>query len=350
MVNPMIPARQGIPIPELEYGQTSYIRVTMENSKGSWPGNTVYNCPRTEHCGPPTLFPMDPYGATSRWIDVSSSGPRDVKFKVESEDWIVVEPNEGRIKRDGSTDMRLRVSVDWKKAPSSGGEGLIRLYGSDSSNVTIHLPIGQYEHDPKFKGYVQGDGYVAIEAAHSSKSTSKHAYAFHDIVGYGRTLSGLEMFPRTTQNFTVGEGPSLEYTFWVHQAGEAELNLQIGPTLNFLGSKKTLAFGVQVDDQAPKVINPIPTEQLGLYRESPERTPVAIGAVPRDWIDIVKDEIRDVRLPLNFTESGEHTLTIWGMTTGIILERVLVDFGGIRDRGYSYLGPPESMYVDSTGK
>jgi hypothetical protein len=40
---------------------------------------------------------------------------------------------------------------------------------------------------------------------------------------------------------------------------------------------------------------------------------------------------------------GEHKLVIWGMSAGVVLERILVDFGGIRERGYSYLGPPESV-------
>jgi hypothetical protein len=35
-------------------------------------------------------------------------------------------------------------------------------------------------------------------------------------------------------------------------------------------------------------------------------------------------------------------LKIWGMSAGIVVERILVDFGGIRGRGHSYLGPQES--------
>jgi len=38
-------------------------------------------------------------------------------------------------------------------------------------------------------------------------------------------------------------------------------------------------------------------------------------------------------------------LKIWGMSTGIIVERIWVDMGGIAKRGYSYLGPPESVRV-----
>ncbi|WRT68552.1 uncharacterized protein IL334_005529 [Kwoniella shivajii] len=344
-VNPSSYAREGIPIPELGYGVITNIRVTYENSRGSWPGNTAFNCAKGEHCDTPELLPLDPFGAKSRWIDVGAAGPRTTKWKVKSDDWIIVEPREGKVKMDGSEDTRIRVSVDWKKAPKSG-KGTFHLEASDGSEVTILVPVSNYSRPPKsFSGHVQGDGYVAIEAGHHVGNTSKEAYAFHEMIGYGRTLSGLEMFPRTTQNFTAGEGPSLSYDFWAHEAQEVEINIQIGPTLNFLGKNNTLAFGFQIDDQPVKTINPIPIEPLGFARDRPYNKPVAIGAVPKDWIEIVKNEIREVTLTAELDKEGEHKITLYGMTTGIVFERILVDFGGIKERGYSYLGPPESVRV-----
>lgn len=287
---------------------------------------------------------MDPYGARSRWIDVGAAGPKTTTWKVESDDWIHVKPRHGKIVKDGSLDTRLRVSIDWSKAPKEG-TGTFFLHASDGSNVTISVPVFNYPVPTDFKGHVQGDGYVAIEAGHFSSNTSKEEYAFHDMIGYGRTLSGIEMFPRTTQNFTIGEGPSITYDFWTHTAGNAEINVQIGPALNFLGTNKTLTFGVQIDDSPAHVINPIPTKPLGFASDRPENKPVAIGAVPVDWIEIVKNEIRDVRIPDVDLEQGKHTITIWGMTTGIVVERVIVDMGGVKQRGYSYLGPPESVRI-----
>jgi tetrahydromethanopterin S-methyltransferase subunit F len=355
MVNPMQPGRQGIPIREREYGVTTSVRVVIENSKGSWPGNTVYNCPSGEHCAGPALQVMSPFGQ-GRWIDIGSGGPKDVSFKIESNDWITVEPNHGQLKRDATKDLRLRVSVDWSKVPSDDLQdnvGHIHIFPSDGFNVTVDVPIQLHDTPPKGH-YVEADGYVAIEASHFARNTSEGEYAFQEIKGYGRTLSGLEMFPMTTQNFTSGEGPCLEYDFWTYSsesrspAHPDEIVVQIGPALNFLGVNKTLAFGVQLDDHPVKIINPIPTEPLGFYQANPEMKPVAIGAVPKDWIDIVKEEIRNVRLGVDTLsedgklQTGQHTLRIWGMTTGLVFERVLVDLGGIRARP-SFLGPPESQ-------
>jgi hypothetical protein len=71
--------------------------------------------------------------------------------------------------------------------------------------------------------------------------------------------------------------------------------------------------------------------------------PAAIGAVPYDWYDIVENEIRKVVIPVKMKKAGEHSITLYGMTTGVIFERVIVDFGGIESRKGSYLGPSESI-------
>lgn len=77
-----------------------------------------------------------------------------------------------------------------------------------------------------------------MEAAHVSSNTTASGYAFQEIDWYGRTLSGVEMFPVTNQNFSLGSGPSLGYDFWAVDT--------IGPSLNyFLGNY--LSFGVQMD-------------------------------------------------------------------------------------------------------
>lgn len=344
--NPNLPAHQGIPIPELGYGQTPHIRVTVENSIGAWPGDSLYNCESGRKCPDPTLLAMDPYGAKTRWVDIGSSGPKNVHFTAKPDvDWLQVMPSKGRIARDASTDTRLRISVDWEKAPDKG-KGVVQLQATDGSHVNITIPVFIPEAPPSdFHGHVEGDGYVVMEAAHFSRNTSSEGYAFENIQGYGRTLSGLEMFPMTTQNFTLGTGPSIEYDFWTHTTGSAEINVQIGPTLNFFGLDKPLAFGVQVDQTKPREIHPIPLEPLGYVTEKPGAKPSAIGAVPKDWVNIVKAEIRNVTIPIELKESGKHTLTVWGMSTGIVVERIWVDLGGIGKRGYSYLGPPESVRV-----
>ena len=351
-VNPMIPTRPGIPIPELLDAHDVYVRVSIENSHGAWPGDSVFNCAEGERCKGPTLMMMDPYGAQSRWIDIATGGPRDVTFTAKpQESWIKVSADHGKILRDSSTDMRLHVSIDWDKVPGESATGTIDFRASDYSNVTITVPVKKGTPPPEdFHGFIEGDGYVVMEAGHFGRNVSSQGYDWLEMDWYGRTRSGIEMFPTTTQNFTAGHGPALEYDYWTHgdsmyANGTAEITVQIGPALNFITGKQ-LAFGVAFDDGAAFPVFPIPTHMLGMYNDG--HRSIAIGAVPIDWINIVKAEIRNVTMVVNdpsYMQPGRHTLKLFGMTTGIVLERIWIDLGGINDRGYSYFGPPESLHV-----
>jgi len=81
-----------------------------------------------------------------------------------------------------------------------------------------------------------------------------------------------------------------------------------------------------------------------VYHEA-DGPPSAVGAVAKDWLRIVTAEIRIVSIALDQQRAGPQTLTLWGMSTGIVLQRIWVDIGGILAREYSYLGPPESLRV-----
>jgi len=83
------------------HGQIIHTRYTVENSLGAWPGDNKHNCPLGYDCPDPTLLPMDRYGQ-SRWVEVGAGGTEDVSFTARAEDdWLIVSPRGGHIKRDG---------------------------------------------------------------------------------------------------------------------------------------------------------------------------------------------------------------------------------------------------------
>jgi len=295
---------------------------------------------------------MDRYGASSRWIEVGSGGPADVTWSTRSNvSWLHIDPSEGLIKGDGTTDTRCYITVDWDKVPSADGDkpyyedlGAIIFTTSDGTNVSIFAPVVNYPSIPHdFSGFVEGDGYVVMEAAHYQSNKSADGYAYQELVDFGRGQSALEMFPITNHNFTIGEGPSLRYDFFAqgdsYQDNKFEITVQIAPSLNFIIGKQ-IAFGLQFDDRLPEIITPVPTERVPNQGD--------IGSVPIDWEPTVIQDVRNVTMTVELVEGqvrGEHSVTIWGMSAGIVLERIWVDMGGIRSRGYSLLGPPESRRV-----
>lgn len=330
-----------------DHGKIVHARYTVENSLGAWPGDNKHNSLLGYNSPDPTLEPMDPYGRR-RWVDVGSGGHENVNFTAQSDSaWLKAEPNHGLIRGDGTTDARVWISVDWDKLKGQSGvlEGHIALSSTDGTSTIITVPINNYTAPPSdFHGAVQGDDYVAIEAAQFQVSKPAKLdgaeYTWGEIPFFGRTKSAVSVYPVGGYEFPLGQGPSLRYDFWttnIPNDGIVEVTLHLSPSLNFVLGK-FLAVGVQMDDSPPVRIEPVPAAPL--------------GSLPDDWEEVVANEIREVKLEMKLSKSetgtadaGKHSLTIWGVTTGVVVERVLIDMGGIQRRGFSYLGPPESVVV-----
>jgi len=151
---------------------------------------------------------------------------------------------------------------------------------------------------------------------------------------FGRSYSGLTLLPPSRKNFDIGQGPSLTYAFWLTTLPPDYLNitLHLSPALNLVNAER-LAIGISLDDDSPVVIYPVPESKA--------------GTLPPDWEQVVSNEIRlvDVSLQMKRRDKGEHKIVLWGMSTGLVVERLTVDLGGVRQRGVSYLGPTESEII-----
>jgi len=55
----------------------------------------------------------------------------------------------------------------------------------------------------------------------------------------------------------------------------------------------------------------------------------------------VRDASRMVRSTHMLSDAGYHTLKIWMVDPAVVLEKIMVDSGGLKP---SYLGPPESYH------
>jgi hypothetical protein len=73
----------------------------------------------------------------------------------------------------------------------------------------------------------------------------------------------------------------------------------------------------------------------------PENFSVGAGDGNGDWEQTVKDSVRKVKGVFSLENPGPHTLKFWMVDPGVVLQKIIVDLGGVKP---SYLGPPESSH------
>ncbi|MGH9528304.1 MAG: hypothetical protein ACRD2S_00120, partial [Terriglobales bacterium] len=59
----------------------------------------------------------------------------------------------------------------------------------------------------------------------------------------------------------------------------------------------------------------------------------------KDWATSVKDGVRKSESSFTLAKPGYHTLKFWMVDPGVVLQKLVVNFGGVKP---SYFGPPES--------
>jgi hypothetical protein len=182
------------------------------------------------------------------------------------------------------------------------------------------MKIEAFNPKVSVQGFVQADGYVSIEAEHFTKKVDAAA-RWEKIDDYGRTLSAMTIAPVTAKSVTPPQdSPRLEYQMYLFDPGKVEVEAILAPTLNFVPGRG-LCYAISFDDEAPQTID-------ALAKNS-----------QRDWETTVKDSVRKVTSSHTLSGTGIHTLKFWMVDPGVVLEKFVVNLGGVKP---SYLGPPES--------
>ncbi len=276
--------------------------------------------------GEMTLPKFDAFNQQKYFIDVFNKGKSSFDFTATaSAPWIVLSDVSGSIEKD----KRLWVRVDWSKSPAGSASGTVELSGTGSEvvvNVSAFNPAEPTRDS--LRGFVEGNNFVSIEAEHYTKETNAGANRWVKIQNYGRTVSGMRAEGPANVLATPGkDSPSLEYQMYLFSSGKVELESIVGPTLSFMPGRP-VRYAVAFDDDPPQEITIVPKVFEGFFTN-----PV--------WSESVKNNCHTVKSTHTIKAPGYHTLKIWMVDPAVVLEKVVVNTGGVKP---SYLGPPESFH------
>lgn len=333
-----------------------HLRVGIESSNASIPGDDQFH-PNTG--ATLQLPPIDSYGVASRWFDVFSTGTDTCEWTAATDaEWVKLSESSGTVGPEGN-DTRVWVTIDWENAPSAPNSTIVPI------NITtpcrkfekyayrepqILLPVNIRSLPDNFtEGFVESDGTISIEGPHyqsiakpsgggGSNSSSKISY--HTFKNYGRTFAGVGLWPMDLDKIELEEAPALQYELYLYSNDTlANVTLYLSPTQNYLSDLNPLEYAIALypaSDSTP---------------EDPERVRFvgdSEGAgMPPQWGHSVSDAVWGVNsntstTGFNTTLEGAYTLKIWCLFPSIIVQKIVIDLGGVRP---SYLGPPESFLV-----
>ncbi|QDA60283.1 glycosyl hydrolase 115 family protein [Hymenobacter jejuensis] len=181
--------------------------------------------------------------------------------------------------------------------------------------------------EPSTSAPTANNRFVSIEAEHYTQAVNTSAITWQRLPDLGRTAGAVTTFPVTAAPTAApsGTSPHLEYRLKLAQAGPVTVQAYLAPTLDFTNGQG-LRYAVSFDDEAPQIIN----LHTGMVADNGNRP----------WEKAVADNIILRTSQHTLAKSGEHVLKFWRVDAGVVLEKLVVDQGGVKP---SYLGPPENF-------
>lgn len=259
-----------------------------------------------------------------RYIEIFNRGKRSFKYRVKSSvSWLNISDAEGKIDKQ----KRLWVKVNWDKAPSGKQRIPIYIHG-DEKKVTVYATIVNPEEPDRsdINGFAEAYGYISIEAAHYSKAVGTEKIHWQKIPNLGRTRISSGMIAKPvivdSQN-PGGNSPHLEYKIYVADSGKVQVHAYMLP-MHDVHNEGGVRFALSIDNQEPKIIT------------------MNISDSQEVWAETVKRNIKVMTATLHVDQPGQHVLKFWMVGPGVVLEKLVIDTGGLKK---SYLGPPESSIV-----
>lgn len=351
-------------LPAMVYVQTQrvsiagHVGIGVEGSNATVQGDDKWHTNSGNNLAVPML---DPYGP-SRYFDVFSRGTNSCVWNASPwQSWVRLSQYTGSV-GPGQADTRVYIDVDWASAPAAPNMTTVNINITNAcrsfdkyayQNPMLQVPVYNRHIPSNFTaGFVESDGHVAINGPSYSAIVpaatagdqptlldGPAGVTYHVFKDIGRTGDGVGLWPQGTEKLTTSTAPALEYQMYLFSnSTAANVTVWISPSMNYLGDADRLQYAV--------ALFPAGGAPASIATVSPVGP--SIGAsLPDGWGHAAADGVwgrtgNCTTTGFGVPREGAYTLRIWALMPSVIVQKIVVDLGGVRP---SYLGPPESFLV-----
>ena len=253
-------------------------------------------------------------------FDLISGSEIPYRYKISTDcSWLEFSSTEGEVS------VRERITLTVNKALLSEkitGTFRVEGIGIGSAHVTVEAAPAEAPE----KLFIENDGYICMEAEHFLESKDTKKGGFKVLSPYGRSGSAIKVFPVTADFYQEKKRPEVTYRFLADQDGEYDVTFDLAPTTP-VTFKPEQYVGYAVNGGKIRIINSVRNPDIQFFF-SPQ------------WREEARDSVKKVTDTVKLIK-GENELRFYGMSPGIVLERILLVRKGITIPK-SYLGPKES--------
>jgi hypothetical protein len=176
--------------------------------------------------------------------------------------------------------------------------------------------------------FVEANHCVVMEAAHASTFIPGKDANWQKITGLGYNGEAVSIFlatvaVRTGPEKILAESPCLQYKINFQNAGDWRVTVRALPTFS-VETGKPQRYAIAFDDAAPQIVS----------------LPFSMSETDRRWQEDVLCNAALTSSVHSIAQPGLHTLKIWMVDPGIVLDTIFAENGGVENRGY--VGPPET--------
>ncbi len=176
------------------------------------------------------------------------------------------------------------------------------------------------------KVFYEHDKLVSVHAGNFTRAVQSNGITWQILHDLGKFDDAVTTLPVTAEvPVPGGNTPHLQYDFYTYSEGKFGITAFFSPSLNFHFTEEGLQYAISVDNEAPQV--------MSLNREDKD----SISGIWNTWVaeNVIKKTTQHT-----IDKPGKHTLRYWVVSNGVVLQKLVADFGGLKP---SYLGPPETL-------
>lgn len=271
------------------------------------------------------------YLPDSHWIDIYNQGKKELIWNANvSAPWIKLSSYNGIV----SEEQRIEVSLDWKNVPES--DDILEYIDICVRGVTKRIWVSVYNKyvGENIQGYfLENNGYVSIPTSDFHRKHENKEIQMKVIDGLGVEKKSLQLGNPISplQIFRSPTVPYVEYDFYSFSAGLVDVYTYVLPTFPLHKER---------DFKLPETTNTDTKYSLCIDNGALATPSTSSVEYSQRWFEGVLCNCRVNKSTLYVDKPGKHVLQIRCGDPGVVLQKVVLDFGGLKR---SLLGPPSTQ-------